>query len=206
MIVLSCALHQADIRCIESVERQSLWCEHRVMLGPKPVCEKLKEAWIDLPDDEIIVWLDGDDYLAHDRALEVVQRAHDSGAWVTYGQFIWERQGGTLGFPGPLWGGNVPIRQDRWYASLLRTFRAGLAKRIRDTDLRDLDGGYAGWVPDQRIMLAVCEMAGPRAVFIPQVLAVYTGAVNGSERELAEVWAIRAMQPYERVTTLVTGT
>lgn len=205
MIVLSGGIYGADARCKDSVRRQTLKCEHRSLSGPAPLCEKLVNAWRDIPDDEIIVWLDGDDYLAHDRALETVQRYHDAGAWVTYGQFIWEKRGGAIGFgPGRDGPSGAPPRRDRWYASLLRTFRAGLAKRIRDDDMRDLDGGYAGWVPDQRVMLAVLEMAGPRAVFVPQVLAVYTGENDGRPRELQEVAHIRAMKPYDRVMNLST--
>jgi hypothetical protein len=203
MIVLSCCLTIGpdQRRCMRTVREQSLHARHLMLDGPAPVCEKLVGAWKDLPNEEIIVWLDGDDYLAHERALERVQRAHDDGAWVTYGNFIWETHGGTVNWFKPPTPGVLP-RHDHWYASLLRSFRAGLAKRIRDEDMRDLSGNYAGWVPDQRVMLAVCEMAGERAWFIPEVLAVYSGKNDGRPEELDNVRHIRGMQPYQVVEAL----
>lgn len=165
--------------------------------------ENLLPVWRSLPDDEVIVWLDGDDRLATDEALEVVARAHESGALATYGSFIW--QDGTLGFAAHV--GPDPRRED-WHATHLKTFRAGLVKRIRDEDLRWPDGAYLDLAIDQAIMLPVVEMAAERARFIPQVLYVYNSRhsfyenANESERarELEAVRLIRSRARYGRVS------
>jgi hypothetical protein len=161
--------------------------------------------WQSLPDDEIIVWLDGDDYLATEHALEVVARAHAGGALATYGQFVWHD--GSIGFAGPV--GNNP-RAEPWRATHLRTFRAGLAKRIREEDLKMPDGQWT-FITDQPVMLAVVEMAGANAVFVPNVLCVYTVLNLRAEltrhdpayveRERAEVARVRALPRYAKLTT-----
>jgi tetratricopeptide (TPR) repeat protein len=162
----------------------------------------LLPIWRSLPDDDVIVWLDGDDWLAHDRALDVVAKAHAAGALVTYGQFI--TSDGTIGFCAQ---GDSDPRSGPWVYSHLKSFRAGLVQRIRDEDLRRADGEYLDLAIDQAIMIPCVEMAAERAVFIPRVLAVYNvehsfhANANDAERtrEGAEVARIRRMPRYARV-------
>lgn len=229
--VTSTAVRAADSagRCVRSVREQSFaawshvyyagdldtWSAAKAELAPErttlrwnssaevfpPLLANLLPVWRSLPDDEVIVWLDGDDWLAHDSALQIVADAHRRGALATYGQFIWGD--GTIGFAAPV--GPDP-RSEPWRTTHLKTFRAGLVKRIRETDLRREDGAYLDLAIDQAIMLACVEMARERAVFIPQVLMVYNNAhsfaENASEaekaRELHEVGRIRRFQRYAR--------
>ena len=120
------------------------------------VLQNLLPVWRSLPDDEIVVWVDGDDALTS-HALERVLIAHEAGAWVTYGQFL--SSTGQMGFAAPV--GSRP-REEPWRATHLKTFHAGLVKQMRDDDFREVDGRYAGMVPDQRVMLGVLELAGRR--------------------------------------------
>ncbi len=161
----------------------------------------LLPIWRSLPDDEVIVWLDGDDWLATDRALEAVAEMHAAGALVTYGQFIWDD--GRMGFCAPVEG---PPRWAPWTCSHLKTFRAWLVKRIRDEDLRGPDGEYLALAIDQAVMLPLLEMAEARAVFCPRILAVYNSAhsfeATATEaersRESATVAEIRTRPRYGR--------
>lgn len=163
------------------------------------IFDKLLPLWRSLPDDDIIVWLDGDDRLATDQALQVVADYHEAGAMVTYGQFIWAD--GSLGFAKQV--GPDP-RAEPWQATHLKTFRAGLIKRIKDEDLRDEDGAYFRFVTDQCVMLPLLEMVPERSLFISKVLHVYTGGrgtVSDADRakEFADLRRIRALPRYPHV-------
>ncbi len=167
-----------------------------------PLLENLLPVWRSLPDDEVIVWLDGDDWLATDEALAIVAEEHHKGALATYGSFM--LPDGRPILCGPC-GANP--RAEPWRASHLKSFRAGLAKRIRDEDLRRPDGAYVDLAIDRAVMLPIVEMAGERAVYIPRILCVYNTAhsfeVNASAeakaREAAEVARIHALPRYHRV-------
>jgi tetratricopeptide (TPR) repeat protein len=187
---------------VETLREARPWAPWIVDGRGRGLLENLLPIWRSLPDDEVIVWLDGDDWLAHDRALEIVAAAHQAGALATYGSYITDR--GDLGCCAPVSG---DVRTGPWRTSHLKTFRAGLVNRIRDEDLRRADGAYLDLAIDQAVMLPIVEMAAERAVYVPQVLCVYNTAhsfeVNASPeeraREAAEVARIRRMPRYERV-------
>lgn len=166
-----------------------------------PLFANLLPVWRSLAPETVIVWLDGDDHLATDRALEVVLAAHEGGALATYGQFVWSD--GSLGFAAPV--GPDP-RREPWRATILRTFRAGLAQAIRQEDLRQPSGELVDMACDQAVMLPVVEMAAERAMFVPQVLAVYNdrhccARMTDADRarEHAEVARLRALPRYPRI-------
>ena len=167
--------------CLHSVASQDVQARHvYIDTETEPPCldgfphfPNLIRVIADLPDDEIIVSLDGDDWLTPG-ALAFVQSAHDAGALVTYGSFRYAD--GRAGFAAPLAG---PVRQSPWVTTHLKTFRAGLFRRIKHTDLRNEDG-WLEHARDMALMFPLVEMAGSRAVFIPEILMVYNAA-NSSE-------------------------
>jgi hypothetical protein len=125
----------------------------------------------ELADDDIVVSLDGDDWLAHPGVLTRVQEEHDAGALVTYGSFIYAD--GRRGFASQLVG---PVRASPWVTTHLKTFRAGLAKKIPHAHLQTPDGLWLENARDQALMFPLVDMAGDRARFIPDVLHVYNAA------------------------------
>lgn len=161
--------------------------------------ENLLPIWRSLPPEEVIVWLDGDDALLIPKALEIVAKAHERGAWATWGQFVWSS--GEVGFAGPI--GPCP-RREPWRATHLKTFRAGLVQRIRPEELT------LGFARDRAVMLAVCEQAAERGVFIPQLLYLYNAEnsfmKNAPEAEQRAEWAavekIHAFPRYARLERL----
>jgi len=165
----------------------------------KDILENLLPLWRSFDPDDIVVWLDGDDELATRQALATVFDHHKAGAWITYGQFIWED--GSMGFAGQC--GENP-RAEPWRATHLKTFRAGLTRKLKDWELKGLR--YAG---DQAVMLAMLEMASKeRSHFIPNVLYVFNShhslVANSKDRtvEFAEVGKIRAYSRYPQVSQL----
>ena len=175
------------------------------------IFDKLLPLWRSLPDEDTIVWLDGDDALATKTALATVAMTHDAGALVTYGQFMWAD--GSLGFASPV--GPDP-RAEPWRATHLKTFRAGLVKQIKDEDLRDEDGEYYKYVTDQCVMLPLLEMAPERSIFIPKILHLYNGdsnqgigrGINGQrdrENEFRVLTRIRNQARYKRTTVGISG-
>lgn len=135
---------------------------------------------------DVIVHVDGDDWLRHRRVLAVLARVYaDDGIWVTYGSH--QRWKGSLrdrlglrhkrgiAHPYPpevLDGGGV--RAHPWSASHLRTFRRFLWDAIRPEDLLDEDGGWFRTVSDLVTMFPALEMAGSaHARYLHEMLYVY---------------------------------
>ena len=240
MTVVSTALNAEKwvARCIESVQRQTFEDWTHIFIDAKSDDHTLKEAakqiargntlqtrlvdsstrkaalhnavatWNTLPDDEIVVWLDGDDWLAHDRALEVLAETYtDPDVWLTYGQFM--MPDGTIGFASRYPAGK-DVRKIDWRATHLKTFRAGLVKKIKPADLQRPDRpGWCDLAIDHAVMYPLLEMAGERYACIDRVLCVYNFAsswwathdVAARALERAEDDRFRAMPPYERLPT-----
>jgi glycosyltransferase involved in cell wall biosynthesis len=193
--------HTAEIVRAEMVADQRIWLRcNEQRLSALENCWKI---WQDLPDDEIIVWLDGDDWLAHDQALEIVARAYcaEKEPWLTYGQFMF--QDGEVGFASPYPKGAHARLDPVWRATHLKTFRAGLVKRLNPEDLMR-NGAWTELAIDRAVMYPLLEMAGDRYTCIHQILSVYnynaSWAANRPKQELQleldEVARLRQMMPY----------
>ena len=129
---------------------------------------------------EIIVEIDGDDWLYCDQILAYLNKIYsDPDVWVTYGQFVY--------YPGEVigWVQELPetviqtntFRQHRWLTTHLRTFYAGLFHKIKKEDLL-LDGEFFSMAGDLAHMFPIVEMAGSHSRFIPDVLYVYNVATE----------------------------
>jgi hypothetical protein len=125
---------------------------------------------------DIVIQLDGDDRFAHPYVIERVAGFYrDPNVWVTYGQFVFED--GRAGFAEP-YGPNEDVRKTHWRATHLKTYRAGLAQRIKLEDLQQ-DGQWITRAWDMAIMMPLLEMAGStHTKFNPEVLYVYNLATS----------------------------
>ncbi len=128
-----------------------------------------------LPDHAIVVLIDGDDFLAHDRVLErVLHEYKNKNTWMTYGQMIFYPEGGTLceECPQRVFDENS-FREEPWVTSHLRTCYAGLFKRIKKEDLL-YRGDFFEAAGDFAFMFPMLEMASQGHIrFIPDVLYGY---------------------------------
>ena len=161
--------------------------------------------------EDITVLLDGDDWLPHERVLSTVQSMHDQGAWVTYGSFETPDGKRTVC---PPYKTDFP-RTEPWYASHLKTFRAGLWHYINvNRSFSDDRIGFPSsgtWLTgayDQMIMFPLLEMVGrDRTTASSEILCVYnlgnsfeahaSSEQMAHERRMAKV--IREKAPYERL-------
>lgn len=156
--------------CLASVAKQTdrhVYIEASEQNPPLTVTENVWHACRELPTDEIVVWLDGDDELAHG-SLATVQRMYDAGADCTYGSFRF-----SDGRPVALraYEDFRNCRREPWLGTHLKTFRAGLLASVPETELQ-IEGKWIDMCCDMAIMFAVLERA-QNAVFCPEVLCVY---------------------------------
>ena len=126
-------------------------------------------------DDEIILTLDGDDWLANDSVLNTLANTYSNNdVWMTYGQYQNHPDGGrgiAEAYPEHIISNNA-FRSYRWCASHLRTFYSWLFKKIKKEDLF-YEGKFLEMTWDLGMMYPMLEMAGHHSKFIPDVLYMY---------------------------------
>jgi len=134
------------------------------------------------PDDQdVIVLVDGDDWLKDRHVLTKVKNTYaERACLVTYGSYITYPHGKSAWnvskYPNSVIE-NSSYRQDpQWRASHLRTFKYDIWKRIKEEDLMNSHGEYyrMGW--DLAVMFPLLEMAAERQEYIPESLYVYNRA------------------------------
>jgi glycosyltransferase involved in cell wall biosynthesis len=130
------------------------------------------------PDDEdVIVTVDGDDWLEHTRALSRIREAYDDPKIrLTFGTLRCVSNNGLFCAPYP----EDVIRERRyreyqWNASHPRTFKYELWRKIRPEDFVDPATGKHWWMTwDQAMMFPMLEMCEPgEFCHIPEVLYAY---------------------------------
>jgi glycosyltransferase involved in cell wall biosynthesis len=127
-------------------------------------------------DEDIIVDVDGDDWLYNEQVLDKVSKVYeDTKCLVTYGNFVYHPHG-QLGHctkcPKKIIDNNA-FREDTWRYSHLRTYKFGLFKKIQDKEFKNSKGKYYKAACDLAIMFPLLEMAAHRQHFISDTLYVY---------------------------------
>lgn len=159
-------------------------------------------------DEEIVVSVDGDDWLPHEFVLQTVNSYYaNSNIWLTHGTLI-EYPNNAVAWSIPVH--PIIVRKNLFRTarcpSHLRTFYAWLFKKVRKEDLL-FQNEFFSMAWDQAIMFPMIEMAGERHAFIPTITYVYnvSNPINDNktnpnlQRVLEEY--IRAMPPYQRLDT-----
>ena len=139
-------------------------------------------------DDTIAIILDADDWFAHPGVLKFINNVYSKNdVWLTYGQFI-EFPTNKRGFctPMPEWVvGNHAFRLYEHIPSHLRTFYAGLFKKIQKDDLM-LDGQFYRMTGDMATMIPMIEMAADHYQFVPNILLVYNTANELNDHKVSK--------------------
>ena len=153
--------------------------EHRVkLIRNKERCgalANLYKAIHSCDNSTIIVTLDGDDWFAHEQVLPRINDVYaNPNIWLTYGQYE-DYPKATVGccreIPKDIINNSL-FREYTWVSSHLRTFYAGLFKRVKLEDLL-YQGAFFPMTWDMAFMLPMLEMSGGRFAFIPEVLYQY---------------------------------
>ena len=145
--------------------------------------------------EEIVVLVDGDDFLAHAEVLTRLNTIYqDPDVWLTWGQFARVPQDSTEAFCAPIPSEVVSANAFRdfpFVSSHLRTFYAGLYQRISLADLTDEGGETYRIAGDVAQMFAMHELAGPHGRFVAEVLYNYNRANPLNDDKLDRARQIR---------------
>tara|TARA_E500000305_G_C4024167_1_gene240741 strand:+ start:1252 stop:2001 length:750 start_codon:yes stop_codon:yes gene_type:complete len=156
----------------------------------KYACQNIYEATLKAKpsDEDVIVNLDGDDWLANRNVLRKVSEVYsDKDVLLTYGNHINYPDGEP---PWPLFAYPENIvkenryREFRYLGSHLRTYKYKLWKNLKVEDLQDKDGNFYQMGGDVALMVPLCELAGDRARFISDVLYVYNNKNPNNDYKL----------------------
>jgi glycosyltransferase involved in cell wall biosynthesis len=131
-------------------------------------------------DEDVIITLDGDDWLYNKKVLSIVAAIYDEhNCWLTYGSYI-DFPAMVPGTSNGTYTQDVieegKFRQVLWCGSHLRTFKYGLFKHIPQDYCLDDNGDWFTVTYDLMLMFPMMEMARDRIYKINQPLYVYNMA------------------------------
>ena len=177
---------------------------------PKGTLACLYEAIHTCQDKEIVLLVDGNDFLAHENVLAKLSKVYSkSSTWMTYGNF--------LDYPSyrqiPVKCRQIPknivfnnsFRTHEINDVFLKTFYAGLFKQIRKEDLLYKENKEKIVHSDATLayFLPLLEMSGKHACFINEVLYLHTRSTPSLSLECAT--QIKKLPKYKRLKALPTG-
>jgi len=123
-------------------------------------------------DNDVIVTVDGDDYLIDNQVLRTLDEVYTGDVWMAYSKFR-PVSGSYPDYGAAIVDTKIYRYSKTWVSSHLRTFRRWLWYKIADNDLRDRDGEYFKVAWDFAFMFPMIEMAGVHLRFIDKVLYMY---------------------------------
>jgi glycosyltransferase involved in cell wall biosynthesis len=144
-----------------------------------------------IPDDEICVEVDGDDWLYNDSILEkIFQIYKEENIWMTSGSFVFQ-DGRESGQKPPPPTSN--LRNSHFNLSHLRTWKSWLWKKINKEDLQDENAQYWNVAGDVSFMFPMYEMSGEEHFkFISEPLYVYNDSnpINDYKVNEGRMWEV----------------
>lgn len=169
----------------------------------------------EIDDEDICITVDGDDWFPITAVLERVQSYYsDPNIWVTCGQFVqWHgadengQERYSAGFTSkPATFDN--LRQLPWRSSHLRTFKAGLFRKIKKEDLIAPNGCFWEVTGDLAFMYPILEMSGiERTLYTEDVNYVYNVETDLNDfkvnysKQMEYAKLLRAKKPYDHIAT-----
>ena len=166
--------------------------------------DNILRNFLDIDDKDVVVEIDGDDWLPDSKVLERVNNLYtDENVWIANGSFKYPN--GMAGFS--LKQENLDnLRNSRFTASHMRTWRVFLWRKIKQDDLKDENGVYWKVTGDLSFMYPMLEMSGEEHYrFMSEINYVYndTNPLNdhkidlGLVNEIAD--KIRSMKKYDKL-------
>jgi glycosyltransferase involved in cell wall biosynthesis len=155
-------------------------------------------------DNEVLIEVDGDDYLPDKNVFKRINEVYkDDDVWIANGSFIYSN--GNPGFAQKQTNFNN-IRNHRFTASHIRTWRAFLWRKIKEGDLRNVNGDYWQWSGDLCFMYPMLEMSGEEHYkFMNEINYVYNGEnpINEHKIDMSMVndhaYKIRNKKQYNKI-------
>lgn len=182
---------------------------NRARLGPLGnVCNFLAAGRFE--NDDVIVLLDGDDYLVGRHVFEMLNYYYNENGLITYGQYMdnFGRMGHCSAYTEDEY---ARLRQEIWKASHLKTFKYKLYREFLRQDPegnahRDGQGNYFMATSDMAIMFPLLEIAGfENIVFNRNIIYGYRQHPNNDHANehtrLVQHYAeqeLRRKQPFSR--------
>jgi glycosyltransferase involved in cell wall biosynthesis len=153
-------------------------------------------------DEEIVVILQGEDWLAHEWVLQRLNAYYaDPDLWLTYGQY--------RDFPTYELGicqecKEMNFRLQPFQTSHLKTFYAALFKKIREPDFI-YGGQFLPAASDLAYMTPMLEMARDHSHFIPEILYICNRESHPKENREEHLRCerfVRSLIPYQELIAL----
>lgn len=163
-------------------------------------------------DDDIVVILDGDDFLFSSDSLAILNDAYNqSKCWMTYGSYVnlSNKQRGKFSkqIPKQIIDDNS-FRKNEWCTSHLRSYKVKLLKNIDKQDLLNDSGNYFRAAGDLALMFPLLELSGHNSKFIEDLLYIWNDLNELNEHKTKRIeqlqceLKIRSMKKYEPLKEL----
>jgi glycosyltransferase involved in cell wall biosynthesis len=160
-------------------------------------------------DEDIVVELDGDDWLYDSNVLNIINEKYSKNKdlWITNGSFVYST--GGFGFSSKV--NPSTIRTDTFLFSHLRTWKTHLWRNIQEESFIDVSGEFFKSAADTAYCFPMVEMAGEKHYeYIPNILYVYNeqnprndhkpGSASAGQFEQARVAQIvRNLPKYQKL-------
>ncbi len=147
----------------------------------KGAMENFYHAIHSCSDKEIVVCLDGDDWLAHDKVLERLNEAYaNPDVWLAYGGYMeyptYKKGVYSKQLPSKVIKNNEFRDYKIWSTSHIRTFYAALFKKVKTQDFF-MNGAFVKASCDVAMMIPMLEMAGEKISYLKKdILYIYNHA------------------------------
>ena len=156
------------------VWRTTLYFENRGAL--RNIYEAVQKA----EDEDVVILVDGDDYLPHPGCVSRIMALYDDpDCWMAWGSYVSEPHDPECPESGPFPPEVVEARSFRQAQTLVNhpiSFRAWLFRLLTTEDLTYPDGTWIRHLYDEAIAYPLLEMAVDRWRFCDEVLYVYNTA------------------------------
>jgi len=135
--------------------------------------KNLDELITTFDDEDIVIELDGDDFLLNTDVVSDIRTIYSDGqVWLTNGSFMYTN--GNSGFSSKC--NPDTVRKDVFRFSHLRTWKTFLWKSIPKNYLKDDNGEYFKSAADVAYSFSLLELAGEENYrFLPKLYYVYNG-------------------------------
>lgn len=144
---------------------------------------------LDCQPDDVLVFVDGDDRLAHPNVLNALDKYYADDTKLAYGQYAPDPPSRTCQLAAPFPQEIIDERSFRHVAANkggiwwnhIRTFKYELFAQLTDDDFKDPNGKFYQTATDAALMYPCLELAAPHIKFIPEVLYLYSSENPASD-------------------------